>query len=196
METTTNICSVAIGTVESYLEDSRDIPRKHNEQLLGMIDSVVKHSGYEKQQIDCVAFSAGPGSFTGVRLGASVTQAIATGLNCQSYCVPSALVLAEVARPLGRVGRELITVRRSRREWVYVAKLCKDQDKDDFTLIEEQLERESDVPDTSNVVHDDLFNLSATLVLEIAAKRTEEWHDPQFALPIYVTGDTPWKKTN
>lgn len=195
LETTSNICSVALGEPGSYLEDSRDIPRKHNEQLLEMIDSMYKHSPYDRQDIDCIAFSAGPGSFTGVRLGASVTQAIASAWECKAYSVPTALVAARIAQKGHDKFENVTVIRRSRNEWVYEARLGLNS-RNDLHITDEKLVHESDCAQEGIVVRDSQVNLSASTVLEIAAELNSEWHPPHLALPNYVAGDTPWKKTH
>lgn len=194
LETTSNVCSVALGEPGSYLEDTRDIPRKHNEQLLEMIDSMYKHSPYDKRDIDCIAFSAGPGSFTGVRLGASVTQAISSAWNCAAYSVPTALVMARIAQRNHGKSENVTVIRRSRNEWVYEARLGVNL-RNELHVIEEKLVHESDCAQEGNVIRDSQVKLKASTVLEIASQSKSEWHVPHLALPIYVVGDTPWKKT-
>lgn len=194
LETTSNICSVALGEPGSYLEDTRDIPRKHNEQLLEMIDLMYKHSPYDKRDIDCIAFSAGPGSFTGVRLGASVTQAIASAWDCAAYSVPTALVMARIAQKSYENSENVTVIRRSRNEWVYEARLGMDS-RNELRVIEEKLVLESECGQEGIVIRDSQVNLRASMVLEIAAQFKSEWHEPHSALPNYVFGDTPWKKT-
>lgn len=193
LETTSSICSVALGDPGSYLEDSRDIPRKHNEQLLEMIDSLYKHSSYDKTEIECVAFSAGPGSFTGVRLGASVTQAIASAWNCAAYSVPTAVATASIVyTPLEDI-QEMTVTRRSRNEWLYEAHLTKDET-NRWQVETERLVHESETTPHGFVVRDSQVNLRASTVLEIAAQHKSEWHAPHLAFPRYVEGDSPWKK--
>ena len=194
LETTSNICSVALGEPGSYLEDTRDIPRKHNEQLLEMIDSMYKHSPYDKGSIDCIAFSAGPGSFTGVRLSASVTQAIASAWDCAACSVPTAQVMARIAQKSHRKSEKVTVIRRSRNEWVYEAQLGMNS-RDEFQVIEEKLVHESECAQEGNIIRDSQVNLRASTVLEIASQLKSEWHVPHLALPIYVVGDTPWQKT-
>lgn len=53
----------------------------HSEHLLPMIDGIMKCSGLGYDDIDLFAFSAGPGSFTGVRIGAATVKGLAFGRN-------------------------------------------------------------------------------------------------------------------
>ena len=56
----------------------------HSEVILPAVDQALEMSGLEKKQLDCVAVVAGPGSFTGVRIGVCLAKGIAhaAGLPC------------------------------------------------------------------------------------------------------------------
>lgn len=53
----------------------------HSQTLVPMIDAVLKNTCTELETIDCFAVSAGPGSFTGVRIGVSAVKGLAMPLN-------------------------------------------------------------------------------------------------------------------
>ncbi len=63
--------------------------KTHSQTLLPMIDQVVKMSGIEKNEIDAVAVAAGPGSFTGLRIGSSTAKGIAYVLGKPVVSVPT-----------------------------------------------------------------------------------------------------------
>ena len=52
----------------------------HSQTLVPMIDAVLKNTNTDLESIDCFAVSAGPGSFTGVRIGVSAIKGIAMPL--------------------------------------------------------------------------------------------------------------------
>ena len=81
LETTSDICSVAIGNLQHMVENTRVAPRLHNALLLGLIDECLQAIGATLDDCECIAYSRGPGSFTGIRIGASVAQGIAFARN-------------------------------------------------------------------------------------------------------------------
>jgi tRNA threonylcarbamoyladenosine biosynthesis protein TsaB len=79
VETSTEACSAALfidGVVEERFEIA---PREHTKLILPMIDSLMAEAELKPQQLDALAFSRGPGSFTGVRISTGVIQGIAFG---------------------------------------------------------------------------------------------------------------------
>ena len=94
LETSRALCSVAVQHNSERTEDTRNVERLHNEVVLTMIDSVCKRLAIHKSTIDVVAFAAGPGSFTGVRIAAAVAQGIAFGAGALVVPVESSRAMA------------------------------------------------------------------------------------------------------
>ena len=63
--------------------------KKHSEKLITLIDMVIKSCGMEVSDIDVFACSTGPGSFTGLRVGASAIKGMAQALNKVVIGVPT-----------------------------------------------------------------------------------------------------------
>jgi len=61
----------------------------HSEILMPGIDQLFKLTGIDKYNIDYIAYTSGPGSFTGLRIGASTALGLASGLNKPSIPVPT-----------------------------------------------------------------------------------------------------------
>jgi tRNA threonylcarbamoyladenosine biosynthesis protein TsaB len=81
VETSTEACSAALiidGVVSERFELA---PKEHTQLILPMIASLMADAGLKPQQLDALAFSCGPGSFTGVRIATGVIQGIALGAN-------------------------------------------------------------------------------------------------------------------
>ena len=78
LETANEQCSVAIVDAQQLLYfQSNDEPRKQTQLILPMIEQGLKETQTTWQQISAIAFSRGPGAFSGVRINAAVTQALA-----------------------------------------------------------------------------------------------------------------------
>ena len=54
--------------------------KTHSQTLLPMIEQVVKMAGIELEELDAIAVAAGPGSFTGLRIGSSTAKGMALAL--------------------------------------------------------------------------------------------------------------------
>jgi tRNA threonylcarbamoyladenosine biosynthesis protein TsaB len=75
-----------------------DAPRGHTRLLLPMVDQVLSQASVTLTDIDAIAFSEGPGSFTGLRIGFGVAQGLAFGANIPVAGVSSLEVLACLGR--------------------------------------------------------------------------------------------------
>jgi len=97
IETSTESCSAALLHEGALIERSELAPRRHAELILPMIESVLDEAGVSRRQLDAVAVGRGPGAFTGVRLGVSVAQGLALGLDIPVVPVSSLAALAQDA---------------------------------------------------------------------------------------------------
>lgn len=194
VETTTDVCSVALGIAlgESRAEwvvESRIAPREHNRLVLSLIDGVLDAAGVARAELSGVAFSAGPGSFIGVRIGASVAQGIALGLDLPVSQVPSSEALAWGMAALGVAGEGRRTVRRySRPGWRYEAEYAFGQGEGDV-----RCERFDQLVAGDDPCDDQRIAMSAQFVGMVALAREDLEAPAERALPLYVEGDTPWR---
>src|SRR5947208_9259527 len=77
IDTSTDFCSVAVSRGEALFSRHERAGRRQAEAILGMVDEVLAEAGIEVAQIQGIAYGAGPGSFTGLRIAAGVTQGLA-----------------------------------------------------------------------------------------------------------------------
>ena len=82
MDTATRTAS--IGLVEENRivgEFSLQVDRVHSKKLMPMVDQLLEAAGVEATQIEAIAVSAGPGSFTGLRIGMATAKGLAYALS-------------------------------------------------------------------------------------------------------------------
>ena len=77
IETSMDACSVAIAYQNIVQESFVLRPRQHNQIILSMVQDLLQSAQLTLADMDAIAFGAGPGSFTGLRLSAGITQGLA-----------------------------------------------------------------------------------------------------------------------
>lgn len=85
IDTSTNVGTVAIysDTKGTLGEISVNINKTHSENIMVMIDELFKLTNTTINDIDKIAVSIGPGSFTGIRIGVAVAKGLASATNCK-----------------------------------------------------------------------------------------------------------------
>ena len=77
IETATEWCSVALWQDGETAALETRAGNRHAERVLPMLEQLLARAGCAIGQIDAIAFGAGPGSFTGLRIGCGVAQGLA-----------------------------------------------------------------------------------------------------------------------
>lgn len=96
IDTSTNVGTVAIySDIKGTLgEISVNINKTHSENIMVMIDELFKLTNTTINDIDKIAVSIGPGSFTGIRIGVAVAKGLASATNCKIVGVNELDVIA------------------------------------------------------------------------------------------------------
>jgi tRNA threonylcarbamoyladenosine biosynthesis protein TsaB len=94
IETSAETASVCLLAGAAELIREGGTPGTHARFLLQWIDEVMAESGMMLSDLDAIAFSAGPGSFTGLRLAVSVAQGLAVAWELPLVAVPTLDALA------------------------------------------------------------------------------------------------------
>ena len=118
-ETSAKAGSVALHDGEKLLAESyQNTGLTHSQTLMAMAEDMIKSCGYTPQDIGAVAVAAGPGSFTGVRIGVAAAKGFAWGKQLPCYGVST---LEAMALGLGVYEGYVLPVMDARRSQVYNA---------------------------------------------------------------------------
>lgn len=99
IETATAVCSVAIAQDgHIVLEKTLEEEREHARLLTVTIDDLMKESGYIYNQLDAIAVSKGPGSYTGLRIGVATAKGLCYSLDIPLIAVDTLYSMAFCAR--------------------------------------------------------------------------------------------------
>ena len=90
IETTGSEASVAvINEKEEVFMETSDEKMNHLQNLMPMVDNLLQKRGMVIDDLDYIAVSEGPGSFTGIRIGVSTARALAQALSLPTIGVPT-----------------------------------------------------------------------------------------------------------
>lgn len=120
-------CSVAM-YVDGVIiaESSVNNSKTHSQTLLPMIEKVVADAGMQPEDIDIIAVAKGPGSFTGLRIGAATVKGLALALDKPLVPVST---LAGLAYNFAGVDGIICPLMDARRNQVYTAVYSFDDDR-------------------------------------------------------------------
>ena len=118
-ETSAKAASVALLNGEILLGESyQNTGLTHSQTLMSMAEDLMKNSGISLSDLTAVAVAAGPGSFTGVRIGVAAAKGLAWGRELPLYGVST---LEAMALGLGVYEGYVLCAMDARRNQVYTA---------------------------------------------------------------------------
>lgn len=209
LETANEQCSVSLideNQVIFYQLDDR--AKAQTQSILPMIEAAFQQAEVHVSDLDAIAFSRGPGSFSGVRINAAVTQALAWSHDVPVIPVSSLQALAQAAYRMYQL-TEVTAVLDARMSEVYIASFQLNAQGLMQLVDEEQLlnyenaaayQKFQMIGSGTKCIHPELNDYShvqanaediATIAREHALK--EQWLSADLALPVYLR-DNAWKK--
>lgn len=98
IDTSTDVCLVAICENNQLKATRIDTNGQNHSKLIGTFtQEVLSEVGYTPQQLDAVALSMGPGSYTGLRIGTSFVKGLCFGVGIPVITLPTLQILAQEA---------------------------------------------------------------------------------------------------
>ncbi len=95
LESASEACSAALSVDGEIFFRYVVEPKAHARLLLPMIDEIMKEADLKPRELDGIAYGHGPGSFTGVRIGAGMVQGIALGCDIPALGISTLQTIAE-----------------------------------------------------------------------------------------------------
>ena len=209
LETANEQCSVSIVDETKELYFQLDLRAKAQTQtILPMIEQGLDQTATELGDLTAIAFSRGPGSFSGVRINAAVTQALAWANDVPVVPVSTLQALAQAAHRLYGL-TQVTAVLDARMQEVYIASYQLDANGIMQAVDEEQLLSYADatpqikftvVGSGSELIQSEQtqykdLSASAQDIATIArvCAQQQQWVSAEQALPVYLR-DNAWKK--
>ncbi|MDX1451571.1 MAG: tRNA (adenosine(37)-N6)-threonylcarbamoyltransferase complex dimerization subunit type 1 TsaB [Oleiphilaceae bacterium] len=223
LESSAELCSVAVLDNERVLERTERAPRQHAQLILPFVEELLDQAALSLNQLDAIAFGCGPGSFTGLRIAAGFAQGLAFGAQKTVIPVSNLRALAFSAAKIHGAGHYLACID-ARMDEVYWAGYSVVIDRDIPVLKcvskeqvspPEQLKPHelntnlvavgsglafatrfpSDVRERLAITDDSLY-VSAKTLAELAASDFENGLalKPAEAQPSYIRDEVAWKK--
>lgn len=120
LETSAVTASAAVTEDETLLAQSfQNSGLTHSATLMPMVADLLKNTGMTLEEMDVIAVSAGPGSFTGIRIGVAAAKGLAW--QGDKPCAPCSTLMS-MAWQCAHMGGEICAVMDARRNQVYCAR--------------------------------------------------------------------------
>ena len=119
LDSATENCSVALLVGRRLIAREQLLERGHAEHILPMADALLKEADVSLGALSAIAFGRGPGSFTGVRLAASVAQGLAFGAGLPVVPISDLRALAQRVMELDATVTRVLVCNDARMHEVY-----------------------------------------------------------------------------
>ena len=209
LETANEQCSVSLIDDTQELFFQLDVrPKAQTQTILPLIEQALHQSNTQLADLTAIAFSRGPGSFSGVRINAAVAQALAWSQDLPVIPVSSLQALAQAAYRLTGL-QQVTAVLDARMQEVYMASFKLDPNNIMQLVDEEKLLDYQHAAEYQKYTligsGSALVNVEAIAFQQITASAHDiatiarqnalqkQWFSAEQALPVYLR-DNAWKK--
>lgn len=131
IDTSTEACSVALLHKGEKTDITETAERSHTKRILPMVDEILSQSGLHLKQVDALVFGRGPGSFTGVRVGAGIAQGLALGADLPVIGISNLTAMAQAAYEQFQA-TQVITAIDARMNEIYFSQLTAEKVRSEF----------------------------------------------------------------
>jgi tRNA threonylcarbamoyladenosine biosynthesis protein TsaB len=97
IDCSTEWLAVAAGDEAACVERREHAGQLHSQRVLPLVDALLRERGWTLRALDGIAFGAGPGSFTGIRIACGVVQGLALGASLPVVPIATLEALAQAA---------------------------------------------------------------------------------------------------
>jgi tRNA threonylcarbamoyladenosine biosynthesis protein TsaB len=221
IDTSLSACSAAILVDDRIQEHFIETPRQQAEMILPMIEQLLNQATLKLSDLQAIAFGAGPGSFTGMRVAAATIQGLAFANNIPVIRISTLQALAQHAFRKFGTQRALTCIDAQRQQiyWgIYLLgsnKLMQPLQTDNLSLPEavtvpqeqhwtgigngwllhEKILRERCGEKLENVMPEIQPHAQDVALLAASAFKQGKIETAEQALPIYLRGAEYWKKS-
>lgn len=160
--------------------------QEQSEYMIPELDNLLSKNGVNRENINAIIVSIGPGSYTGVRIAITIAKVLATALKCDVYPVSSLRVLKNNASP-----SICLINARSNRSYIGVYEADKTILEDQIMTNEEVMKYISEHPDYSvcgNTKYLSLEGYNANICEQMVSlkKCLKAIDNPMALKPIYM----------
>lgn len=121
VDTATDVCSVALAIGDRFDERAEAVGQRHSEHVLPMAQALLHEHRLNLADCDAIAFGAGPGAFTGLRIACGIAQGLAFGAGKPVVAIGNLFALALAASRLQPSVRRVLAAIDARMREIYWA---------------------------------------------------------------------------
>ena len=196
LDSSTDWLSIAVGDGAHWYGRTERAATAASERALPLVSEVLAEAQWSLRDLDGIAFGAGPGSFTGVRIACGIAQGLALGIDRPLVGIPTLLALAQGAWR-ARGATAVMACLDARMREVYVAAYRRSGDQWSETLAPAVL-KPADVTAPPGAWHGcgDGFAAYPELASRLALVSVDDAAAPsaraigELAVPRFAAGDT------